>query len=818
MKKIICLIVLFIGVAMTSQTFNSDCWQDISTGEHFTIAIAKNGSLWAWGNNGQGELGDGTTIHKHLPKQINTDTNWKSISAGILHTIAIKSDGTLWGCGSNTSFQLGNGDNTNVLTLNQLGTATDWETVSSGYYHTMAIKQDGSLWGWGSNGAGFVGNGTTESQNLPVRIGSSTSSWKSVATGVQHTVALKTDGTLWAWGHNLYGQMGNGTSGLDFPLVPTQVGTGSDWQSISAQGYRTLGMKTDGTIWAWGINSHGQLGIGTSTGVNIPTQIGTNNDWKSIHAGVLTSFALKNDGTLWAWGNNDDGLFGNGTTVGSTIPIQIGTEQDWFTISVGRHAVALKNDGNLQSWGYNPYGGIGNGTTESSNVAVSVACPLPTFNFTPQNIAAGNNYSVFVCEDGTVKATGNNTSGQLGTGNNTNTTTAATVNGLTDVIAVSSRSEYTLFLKSDGTVWGSGYNEFGQLGNGTTANTNIPVQIPNLSGIVKIIAGYYDSLFLKNDGTVWGCGRNFSGELGNGNALQQNTPQQVINVSNVIDIAGGDGHSMFLQSDGTVKSCGGNQDGALGLGNVGWQARVIPELVAIQNVVSIGAGFRQSIFVKQDGTVWASGSNTYGKLGFGGTDSQWSPGQVNNLTGIISAVGGYYHNLYLKNDGTVWGTGYNAFGQLGDGTNIDQGTAVRVLNITNANNIAVPSSYHSLIATNDNKIYAFGENSGGFGNGTTANANIPVLVMDNCALLATADFNDIVSVIYPNPTTGILNFAFDKTYEASVTIYDLNGRMVFSDSNFNTEKTVDISALQSGIYVLKMAGDGLNHTQKIIKK
>lgn len=801
--------------------FNSECWQSISAGEHFTLAIAKNGSLWGWGQNSHGELGDGSTSHKYIPTQISTDTNWKSISAGTLHTMALKSDGTLWGCGSNTSLQLGNGDNTNVLTLTQLGTANNWKTICAGYYHTMAIKEDGSLWGWGSNGDGFVGNGTTLSQNLPVQIGSSSSSWKSVTTGTQHTVAIKTDGTLWAWGHNLYGQMGNGTSGLAFPLVPTQVGTDSNWQSASAQGYRTLAMKTDGTIWAWGINSHGQLGIGTSTDVYVPTQIGINNDWKSIHAGVLTSFAIKNDGTLWAWGNNDgnDGLFGNGTTVSSTIPVQIGTEEDWLTIAVGRHAVALKNNGNLNSWGYNPYGGIGNDTTETSYVPISVDCPLPTFTFTPQTIAGGLSYSVFVCSENNVTATGNNSWGQLGNGTTTNTLTATAVNGLTDVISVSTRDQFTLYLKSDGTVWASGYNGHGQFGNGTTISSSIPMPIPSLSGIVKISTGTFHSLFLKNDGTVWACGRNFSGEVGNGNALQQNTPQQVINVSDVIDIAAGEYHSMFLQSDGTVKSCGDNQDGALGLGDVGWSAKIIPTLVGIQNIKAVGAGFRQSIFIKQDGTVWASGINNSGQLGSGGNESQWSPVLLPNLTGISAATAGYYHALYLKNDGTVWASGYNAYGQLGDGTTIDRDTAVQVSNLTGINGIAVSGNHHSLFSKNDGTFYACGLNNGAYGNGSITSSSIPVLAQDNCVLLQTEENTISKITVYPNPTNGILNITSNKLGTATVTIYDLNGRIVHQSKAENIEnKSLDLNHLQSGIYILDITAENYSYTQKLIKQ
>lgn len=796
--------------------FNSGCWQTLSAGGGQTLAIKPDGTLWGWGENASGQLGDGTNASNPIPIQIGSDTNWLKVSTNTDHTLGIKTDGTLWAWGDNLYGQVGDGTNINKTTPVQIGTDTNWKAVEAGILHSIALKTDGTIWSWGANMFHQLGDETSINRNFPAQVGTD-NDWASINSNSSHTMAIKTNGTLWSWGGNSDGQLGDGT--IVFRSYPVQVGTDSNWLKTSTGGGFTVAIKNNGTLWSWGDNIVGQLGNGTTTDQLLPVQVGTGTDWDSISTGYFFAIALKTDGTLWGWGLNTYGYLGNGGSTDALFPIPIGNSTDWHSIdSAINHTSALKNDGSLSAWGVNNAGGLGDGTTIGKNTVTPISCPGLEFNFTHQKIATGNNYSLFVCEDGTVKATGLNTRGQLGTGNNDNTTTAVAISGLTDVISVSAMDQYSLFLKSDGTVWATGYNEFGQLGNGTTVDTNVPVQIPGLSGIVKIIAGYYDSLFLKNDGTVWGCGRNFSGELGNGNALQQNTPQQVMNVSNVIDIAGGDGHSMFLQSNGTVKSCGGNQDGALGLGNIGWQAQITPTLVNIQNVVSIGAGFRQSIFVKLDGTVWASGNNQYGKLGFGGTEPQWSPGQVNNLTAIVSATGGGYQTLYLKNDGTVWGTGYNSFGELGNGTNIEYNPlAVQVLNITNANNITTSRFYHSLIATNDNKFYAFGANSGGFGNGTIENSTIPVLIMENCVLLSTEIFESNAFTIYPNPSSGILNVSSNKLQDVSIEIYDLDGRIVFSDKNFNTQRTIDIQHLQSGMYLVKLIADEISYTQKIIK-
>lgn len=436
----------------------------------------------------------------------------------------------------------------------------------------------------------------------------------------------------------------------------------------------------------------------------------------------------------------------------------------------------------------------------------------------PQNIAAGGNFSLFVCPNGSVTASGINTNGQLGTGNNTNTILPVAVSGLTNVVAVSARDVFSLFLKSDGTVWATGGNGHGELGIGTTTAVNTPVQIPSLSGIIKIATGFYHSLFLKNDGTVYACGRNYSGEVGIGNQIQQNTPVQVANVSNIVDIAAGDYHSIFLSADGTVKSCGDNSDGALGLVNtLGW-AVTIPSSVAITNVSAVAGGMKQSTFIKNDGTAWACGLNYYGKLGFGGTTFQTVPGQVTNLTGIIAAAGGQYHNLFLKNDGTAWACGLNSSGQLGDGTNIDRPIPVQVINVSNINGIAASGYYHSLVSTSDNTFYAFGEGGGRLGIGNTATQLTPVLVLDNCAALATETFKTAKFSVYPNPSDDVLNIKSDIIFEnATIKIIDLSGRTVLTRTDFNSAETINIKALQTGIYSLNLIGNGKTFSQKIIK-
>ena len=340
----------------------------ISAGESHSVGIMENGTLWAWGSNSSGQLGDGTTTQRTRPVQVGTDGDWASVSAGRLHTVAIRTDGSLWAWGNNSSGRLGDGTTTQRTRPVQVGAADGWASVSAGFSRTVAIRTDGTLWAWGNNSNGELGDGTTMHRPSPVQIGTD-GDWASVSAGTSYMVAIRTDGTLWAWGNNQMGQLGDGTQ-ISRRTSPIQVGTANDWASVSAGTSHTVAIRTDGSLWAWGRNHNGQLGDGTTFSRRSPVQIGTANDWASVSAGGAHTVAIRTDGTLWAWGWNGNGQLGDGTggyrDNRRASPVQIGTANDWASVSAnGSHTVAIRADGTLWAWGNNGNGQLGDGMTSN---------------------------------------------------------------------------------------------------------------------------------------------------------------------------------------------------------------------------------------------------------------------------------------------------------------------------------------------------------------------------------------------------------------------------------------------------------------------
>jgi alpha-tubulin suppressor-like RCC1 family protein len=273
----------------------------IAAGYSHSLALKEDGSVWAWGRNDYGQLGDGTTTNKSSLVQVSGLSQVTRIAAGDYHSLALKEDGSVWAWGRNSEGQLGDGTTTNKSSPVQVSGLSQVTRIAAGYYHSLALKEDGSVWAWGNNGNGQLGDGTTTNKSSPVQV-SGLSQVTRIAAGYSHSLAIKEDCSVWAWGRNDYGQLGDGTT--TNKSSPVQVSGLSQVTRIAAGDYHSLALKEDGSVWAWGYNGNGLLGDGTTTNKSSPVQVSGLSQVTRIAAGSSHSLAIKEDGSVWAWGQN----------------------------------------------------------------------------------------------------------------------------------------------------------------------------------------------------------------------------------------------------------------------------------------------------------------------------------------------------------------------------------------------------------------------------------------------------------------------------------------------------------------------------------
>jgi len=918
----------------------------LAAGAEHTVIVTPDGHVWAWGRNEYGQLGDGGasgSTGQRVPTQIAGLSNIIAVATNRYHTLALASDGTVWAWGANWYGQVGNGSTATQYAPVQLS-LTNIIAISVGNEHSLALQSDGTVWSWGDNYFGQLGRSTSGRYDPTPTAVTAFGTATAISAGSEHSLVLKSDGTIWGVGGNWVGQLGDTTTANR--STPVQASGITTAQALSGNGAHALVRLSGGSLVSFGWNGYGQLGDNSQTDRLSAVAVSSLSNVTQVAGGWYYSAAIKSDGTAWAWGDNGQGELGDGTNTIRLVPTAISSLSNAAEIATGTdpmHSIAVTSDGTVYTWGYNGNGELGDGTTNWSNTPVAISGPnyawkigTPTFNapagtyssdatvyissatpgvtihYTTNGsdptesdpvIASGN--SVTVDRTMTIKARAWKTGYQTSSiGSATYTMTVATavpspsggIYSTPVTVSISSTTpnaiiHYTL----DGTdptasspvysgpfalgtssyiktlamrngwtstgIWTSfvGFN-YGTLptptispGAGTYASSatvtlssmagatlyytldgSTPTQSSatytgpltidhsctlrvqayhpdyTVSGVAS--AAYTivvaDPLLLPASGT-YAAGTAITvstatpgatlmytlngvdptpsdptiasgATLGSGNytlkvrgwksglsASGVTTATYTVSTSSIVPalVAKGQG-SIALRPDGTVWLWGLNRGWlpsvfagltgirAIGAGNnTGYAVRsdgvllawtpdngVAPSIVSGLGPVSQAtAGRFHGLALQTDGTVMAWGDNSYGQLGNGSGTNSATPVAVNGLTNVAAISSAEDSALALTSDGHIWAWGGNGLGQLGDGSTTNRATPVQVSGLTNVTSIAI-GSFHAMAIRSDGTVWAWGDNfSGELGNGEAFNAHLtPVQVTGLTDVIAVA--------------------------------------------------------------------------------
>lgn len=672
-----------------------------------SVGIKTDGTLWAWGQNNNGQVGNGSTTDVRVPVKIGTFTNWSSAAAGADFTVAIRA-GALWVWGGNASGQLGLGDTISRSSPTQVGALTTWSQVAAGADFVIAVQTNGTLWAWGGNASGQLGLGDLVSRNVPTQIGVATNwstSAPSLAAGSAHALARTTTGNLFAWGLNSSGQLGLGDTSTR--TSPAQVGTSTAWSKLACAANTSYSIQSGGLLWAWGSNNGYMVGDNSLTNRTSPVQIsGSIATWTQIVPGQGHCLATRSDFSLWAWGGGSGTApQGFGDSSIRTAPNRVGTDNDWSTalaaISGGAdHSLGVKIDGSLWSAGGNNRGQM---ATAAPNLTAITSGGILAF--------CENNWANhFIRSNGTLWGSGSNFS-DLGDGTTTRRPQPVQIGSATNWISLAGGQSFTLALRSDGTLWAAGINSNGQLGDSSTTTRTAFIQIGVVSTWSKISAGSSHSAGIRADGSLWTWGLNTNGQLGDSTTTQRSAPVQVGTATDWVAVDCGGSHTLALKSNGTLWAWGLNSSSQLGDGST--VQRTAPVQIGTDtNWAKISGGAAFSLAIKTTGSLWAWGLNGSGQLGDGSLTTRSAPVQIGTDTTWAQLNAGIEHSIALKSDGTAWGWGGNYYGQTADGTTVNRNTPAQIIPGTNIwSLLGNGNGFHTLLASADGTLWGIGSNA-----------------------------------------------------------------------------------------------------------
>ncbi len=605
----------------------------IAAGGFHSCALTSAGGVWCWGANADGELGNGSTFSSNMYSSkpptavVGLPAGVVAITAGNSHTCALTANGAVWCWGDNNEYQLGNTGGKSAVPVAVAGLPAVM-AITAGDQHNCALTTTGGVQCWGRGAKGNLGNGSILSSATPATVTGLSSGVSAIGSGqsADHTCAVQ-NGSLWCWGNNDYGQLGNGSTSTSGSNVPVQVsGLYNGAVAVAASHRSTFLLTTAGGIQSWGYGVDGELGDGSITfgDSNAPSSTTPVSvagfiplDPGSISAGEYHSCVLTKSGTPFCWGLNDNGQLGINTQHSPIIAPAAVSKLSYSLSGIslgGYHTCGVITGGAVTCWGYNGYGGLGNGSTTDSATpvwAVGLSSGI-------SSVAAGLFHSCALTTAGNVRCWGYNNDGQVGNGHNANISTPAMVLGINSgVYGITAGGYHTCTINSGwfpSVCWG--YNGYGQLGNNSTTDSNTPVFAWNLpSGLTSVSAGGYHTCAVAPSGAAQCWGDNGYGQLGNGSLANSSVPTTVSGLSSGASaISAGAFHTCALTSSGTVQCWGNNSQGQLGNGGTSTSATPVS---ALNDAVAVAAGGWHSCAITGAAGVQCWGYDVYGELGNG---------------------------------------------------------------------------------------------------------------------------------------------------------------------------------------------------------
>ena len=725
------------------------------------IASRNDGKLYTWGTNTPyGQVGDGTTINRSAPTQISGVTlasiSWTSVSGSLNNSASIRINSTLWAWGDNTYGQLGQVDTIPRSNPVQIGISS-WTQVHVNSDNIFAIRSDGKLFSWGNNNVGQLGTGDTINYSSPVQIGSD--SWNQiVASTTGHALGIKTDGTLWAWGNNQYNELGLNEPTQTNYSSPVQIGT-SSWTKVSAGSNNSFAIRDGGSLFGWGRNQYGQIGDATTNNRSSPVQIG-NSSWTQVAAGDSFVAAINAIGQLFTWGYGINGRLGSGATASRSSPVQVGTSS-WIAISTGgtENTVALTIAYTLFSWGINNTGQVGDATTVIKSAPAAVGAALNTNLMTDviktvtqvgtsswTQISAGDFHAYAIRTGGGLFAWGKNDQGQLGLSIAITAHRSSPVQvGASTYNVISAGNSFGAAITSISTLFTTGLNNNGQQGAGTTVRRSA-FTLVGTSSWTAVNAGATSMIgtSISNITFVWGT--NTAGQLGLGDTANRSAPTQLgsnlagsmyqtvypspVTVSTFTtaswtQVNVGDSFSVGIDNSGRLYSWGRNNTGQLGNGTTinTMPTKSSPTQIATTassftfintsspvqvstgtSWNSVVAGGTHTVAIKSDGTLWAWGLNTFGQVGTISTLNQYVPKQIDILNSFTNLAAGSDFSVALKDDKTLWRWGFNT------STDISSPHRSNPLQLGSDSWNVISAAGNTAVAINsDGKLYGWGK-------------------------------------------------------------------------------------------------------------